>query len=302
MTLRLLSRRLILPNALKKTCPEVKAAAALLIESELWGFVTPASVNVANVIAATSKTQPYYAVPNRVLALSEFQISRFVPPSQNPFTSSSRIHSDHKIDEWALRQLALNERSVNVSADEEGPPNLSLVPKIEDSVPGKLFISLSVKLQFPPATYNGVIARATTFDPEKVRRAEGYGATPVSELMRDSSVSLSTLERADPWDGYENDVLPPKRQARYLRNIRHQIFSIYRRLFGVVFVVNMSIFIAILCQGGASAQRLGLIVIANLSSSIFMRQDYVINAFFNLFCAVPLSYVEVTHSFVYSCP
>ncbi|KAF8270854.1 hypothetical protein EI94DRAFT_1722068 [Lactarius quietus] len=95
---------------------------------------------------------------------------------------------------------------------------------------------------------------------------------------------------AEPWDGYEKYTLPPKKQGRFLRNLRHQVFSLYRRLFGIVLVVNMSIFVAILCQGGATAQRLGLIVTANISSSIFMRQDYVINAFFAIFCAVPLSW------------
>ena len=165
-------------------------------------------------------------------------------------------------------------------------------PKIEGDEPGKLVTDGTAELEFPPATYNGVIARSGTVDPEKV----------LTEVSSKSSISLSTLEKAEPWDGYENDTLPPKKQARYLRNLRHQIFSLYRRLFGIVFVVNMSIAIAILCQGGASAQRLGLIVIANISSSIFMRQDYVINAFFAVFCAVPLSYVvKFTHSYVYSC-
>ncbi|KAH8998512.1 hypothetical protein EDB92DRAFT_1941335 [Lactarius akahatsu] len=152
------------------------------------------------------------------------------------------------------------------------------------------FAGNGVKLEFPPATYKGVIARGTTVDPEKVL-TEVCGATrPVLRFPSDHNVSLSTLEKADPWDGYEDDVLPPKRQGRYLRNLRHQILSLYRRLFGIVFAVNVSIIVAILCQGGANAQRLGLIVIANLSSSIFMRQDYVINAFFTVFCAVPLSW------------
>ena len=165
-----------------------------------------------------------------------------------------------------------------------------VVPKIEDDVPGKLFAD--VKLEFPPAIYNGAITRGATVDPEKVP----------TEVSSESNMSLSTLEKAEPWDGYENDTLPSKKQARYLRNLRHQIFSLYRRLFSIVFIVNMSIFIAVLCQGGATAQHLGLIVIANISSSIFMRQDYVINAFFAVFCAVPLSYVfKFTHSYVYSC-
>ena len=165
-----------------------------------------------------------------------------------------------------------------------------VVPKVEGDVLGKPFAT--VKVQFPPATYNGAITRGATVDPEKAS----------TEVSSESNMSLSTLEKAEPWDGYEDDTLPPKKQARIIRNLRHQIFSLYRRLFGIVFIVNMSIFIAYLCQGGTTAQHLGLVVIANISSSIFMRQDYVINAFFAVFCAVPLSYVfKVTHSYVYSC-
>ena len=86
-----------------------------------------------------------------------------------------------------------------------------------------------------------------------------------------------------------DDELPEKTHGHALRNIRHQIFSLYRRLFSVVFVVNMAIFIATLAKGGANAQELGLIVVANLFCAILMRQDYVINAFFTVACAVPRS-------------
>jgi hypothetical protein len=196
------------------------------------------------------------------------------------------IHSDHDTDNWALRQHALDPRSTNISTDKECHPiELSFVPKIENDVTERLFTDITLKLVFPPTTYNGVFAHGATVNP-------GKGSIEVSE----SNISLSTLENAQPWDGYENDILPPKNQSRYIRNLRYQIFSLYRRLFGVVFVVNMSILIAILCQRGATAQRLGLIVIANISSSIFMRQDYVINAFFAFFCAVPLSYVVESHN------
>ncbi|SRR6266404_4113950 len=152
----------------------------------------------------------------------------------------------------------------------------------------KPFTDLSLEPVFPPAIYNGPAPRRATLYPGKV--LTGATGTAASRFPRDS-VSRSALEKADLWDGFENDILPPKQHGRYIRNLRHQVFSVYRRLFSIVFVVNFSIFIAIACHGGASAQRIGLIVMANLSSSIFMRQDYVINAFFILFCAVPLSYV-----------
>ena len=95
-----------------------------------------------------------------------------------------------------------------------------------------------------------------------------------------------------PWEGYEEDDIPDKTQGKLVRNLRHQIFTLYRRLFGVVFVTNMAIFVATLIKGHHNAQQLGQIVVANLFCAILMRQDYVVNAFFNLFCAVPTTYVS----------
>ncbi|KAJ7069779.1 nonribosomal peptide synthetase 12 [Mycena amicta] len=94
----------------------------------------------------------------------------------------------------------------------------------------------------------------------------------------------------EAWDGYQEDHLPDKLHGKFLRNVRHQIFSLYRRLFGVVFVTNVAIFIAFLIIGRVNAQRLGLITIANLFCAILMRQDYVVNVFFNVFCSVPASW------------
>lgn len=54
-----------------QTCPLVKDAVALLIDGELWGFVTPDDVDVNAVTEATKKSQPYYAVPTRWYALDE---------------------------------------------------------------------------------------------------------------------------------------------------------------------------------------------------------------------------------------
>lgn len=101
------------------------------------------------------------------------------------------------------------------------------------------------------------------------------------------SVSSSAQEKGNIWDGYQDDEIPDKKQSRPVRNLRHQVFSLYRRLFSVVFITNMSIFIATLARGGANAEQLGLIVVANLFCAILMRQDYVINAFFTVACSVP---------------
>lgn len=102
---------------------------------------------------------------------------------------------------------------------------------------------------------------------------------------------LAVLEKqGNVWDGYEDDILPEKTHGKYLRNLRYLVFSLYRRLFGLVFTANMAVLIATFARpGGADAQYLGLIVVSNLFCAILMRQDYVINTFFTVACAVPIS-------------
>lgn len=114
-----------------------------------------------------------------------------------------------------------------------------------------------------------------------------------STRVSHEKVDFSVVEKAHTvsWEGYEDEELPDKTQGHYLRNLRHQIFSLYRRLFGVVFVTNVAIFIATLAKANYNAQSIGLIVVSNIFCAVLMRQDYVINAFFNVFCAVPPSYV-----------
>lgn len=90
-------------------------------------------------------------------------------------------------------------------------------------------------------------------------------------MASEDSASTSDLEKAVvPWEGYEKDVLPDKKQGKTVRNLRHQVFSLYRRLFGVVFLTNMAIFVAILVRGGANSQHLGLITLANLFVAMFV--------------------------------
>ncbi|KAL6304351.1 hypothetical protein BKA93DRAFT_733116 [Sparassis latifolia] len=102
-----------------------------------------------------------------------------------------------------------------------------------------------------------------------------------------SGGEVQPSEKTINWEGYQDDVLPDKVHGRFLRNLQFQIFSFYRRFFGIVFVVNMAIFIAFCVHGGSetSAKKLGEIVVANLFVAILMRQDHVINAFFTVFCA-----------------
>ena len=98
------------------------------------------------------------------------------------------------------------------------------------------------------------------------------------------------------WEGYLEDDVPEKVHGHFLRNVRFQIFSLYRRLFGIVFVTNMAIFIAACVRGGVNtdANHLGLVTIGNLFVAILMRQAYVINAFFAVALWTPRSFVDMS--------
>lgn len=99
-----------------------------------------------------------------------------------------------------------------------------------------------------------------------------------------------SVEKGGPlWEGYLDDELPEKTHDHFLRNVRFQVFSLYRRLFGIVFITNMAIFIATCVRGDMDANYLGKVAIANIFVAVLMRQDYVINAFFIVATAAPRS-------------
>ncbi|KAJ6616454.1 putative nonribosomal peptide synthetase [Mycena sp. CBHHK59/15] len=54
----------------------VRSAVALLVGTELWGFVSPSTVDLSLVRDATAKIQPYHAVPTEYLAIDEFPMTK----------------------------------------------------------------------------------------------------------------------------------------------------------------------------------------------------------------------------------
>jgi hypothetical protein len=116
-------------------------------------------------------------------------------------------------------------------------------------------------------------------------------------LGTDTPASVSTIASSSPekghlWDGYLEDPMPEKTHGKWIRNLRFQVFSLYRRLFSIVFPANLAVFIATVVQGGSKLKtnHIGKIVVANIFCAILMRQDHVINGFFKVFTSVPRSW------------
>ncbi|EKM49537.1 uncharacterized protein PHACADRAFT_153957 [Phanerochaete carnosa HHB-10118-sp] len=248
-------------SAAMQTCPLVKDAVALLIDGELWGFVTPANVGFDAVSEATKEVQPYYAVPTKWCALDEL-----------PHTANG------KIDKRALKAATLapliEEKTVETPSTASS--STEKVASVDAAFYTKdLYGSSTPKTVSTPSIPPPVYQSEVSISEKKL----AYEQLPVLE------------KQGNVWDGYEDDEIPDKTQSKIMRNLRHQVFSLYRRLFGIVFVANMAVLIATFARPGrADAQHLGLIVVANLFCAILMRQDYVINIFFTVACAAPISW------------
>lgn len=88
--------------------------------------------------------------------------------------------------------------------------------------------------------------------------------------------------------------LPPKRATPLWRRLRHRLLAVYQRLFSVVLIGNAAALTAVLVlyrdsqSFGPSLGNVASAVAANVTGAILIRQEYFINALFNLFCWTPL--------------
>ncbi|KAF8151294.1 putative nonribosomal peptide synthetase [Crassisporium funariophilum] len=83
-------------SAAMHTLPTVRNGVALLIDSELWGFVTPETVDLSRLRGAIAQTQPSYAVPKHFYAMEDFPLTR-----------------NGKVDKRALRSLVEGKKGCN---------------------------------------------------------------------------------------------------------------------------------------------------------------------------------------------
>ena len=107
-----------------------------------------------------------------------------------------------------------------------------------------------------------------------------------SEEYNEKSNQTSKLARNATLSSIKNIyvpiALPTKIGPRWLRNFRWILYTTYRRLFSMAFLVNMTIAIALGAVHELDAQKCGTAAAVNLVFSILMRQEHVINVLFLL--------------------
>ena len=125
------------------------------------------------------------------------------------------------------------------------------------------------------------------FDDEEHLEAMPLPRHPPRTALNPSTRHLSTLPKELP-------ELPPKREQRTWRILRHRLLSAYYRLFVIVFVANMVALSALLILDRAElalAPRLSDLSTAaatNVLAALLLRQEHVINTLYNVCCLTPM--------------
>ena len=136
----------------------------------------------------------------------------------------------------------------------------------------------------------GVVAPVLVQQQLGAHAYEKSDALPV--LRNGADTAAAPYKISHPPDQLPN--LPHKRDRRILRRLRYNLLAVYQRLFSVVFIGNAIAFIieVLLYRHshpfGPPLGNLATAVAANVMGAIMIRQEYVINSLYNIFCWTPL--------------
>lgn len=146
---------------------------------------------------------------------------------------------------------------------------------VEDLEKGNVVTpTLQHDLGTKPQTVSGVTLVTKTGD---TPRPSGDGSRKVSPLDADLR------------------QLPTKRHTPLWRRLRHRLVSVYQRLFSIVFIANAIALLVTLVLNrdhtpfGPSIANVSTAVAANVTCTILIRQEYIINALYDILCWTPLS-------------
>ncbi|TQV94178.1 NRPS-like enzyme [Cordyceps javanica] len=112
-------------------------------------------------------------------------------------------------------------------------------------------------------------------------RSFSSASTAVTEKEEQEDLSPTAAAAAD----LSLDV-PAKKLPQPWRGLAYRILIIYRTLFSFVILLNAGALAALLALR-ADAQPLTVVVAANLTLAVLVRQDAVINVLYTVFCSVP---------------
>ncbi|KAK8433240.1 hypothetical protein IWX49DRAFT_606644 [Phyllosticta citricarpa] len=122
-------------------------------------------------------------------------------------------------------------------------------------------------------------------------RSRYRGQTPATSAM--TLASGSTENTATVFENVkleEGDSEDEKKYPVVVRNLRHKIFIVYRRLFSLILIGNLAAFIWLVCHYrslNVPASPLATATASNFCIAILIRQDYINNTIYDGFRLTP---------------
>ncbi|EWG53403.1 hypothetical protein FVEG_11841 [Fusarium verticillioides 7600] len=120
---------------------------------------------------------------------------------------------------------------------------------------------------------------------------EGEKNGIMRDLEKDPKGVIEDYEEVET----EEYALPDKNGFHGWRWLRYTAFSAYRKLFGLIFLSNLTVLIFLLWESRnnnffPSPSKVATAVASNLLCAVLVRQDYVVNAIFFVCSRVPTSF------------
>lgn len=99
------------------------------------------------------------------------------------------------------------------------------------------------------------------------------------------------VEKQEDWTIHATRDLIEKRNGTIIRNIRHKIMTMYRRLFTVIFLCNLAVAVSFAtAKSRRTMDKLASACLGNLTAAIVIRQEHCVNGLFRVFSSVPKSW------------
>lgn len=133
-----------------------------------------------------------------------------------------------------------------------------------------------------------------SFD-QDLERGDDHKTIVVTEKRSTASFSSTSTASTAVNDPNQTSLteVPAKRQSKIVRYLRHTGLNVYRRIFSVIFIVNLAGLIGLLASGHRSILThipyAANAAAANFLVAILIRQDYIFNLIFHACQLVPLS-------------
>ncbi|CCX13166.1 Similar to hypothetical protein AOL_s00188g124 [Arthrobotrys oligospora ATCC 24927]; acc. no. EGX44786 [Pyronema omphalodes CBS 100304] len=111
-----------------------------------------------------------------------------------------------------------------------------------------------------------------------------------SEGMTMGTRNYDLEKSSEDWTEESHRQLNQKNHGVFLRNLRYRLMSMYRRIFTLVFCVNLALLLFLSIGEKPYLAKISNASLGNLLAAVLIRNDNIINFLFRLFASMPTTW------------